>query len=159
MGSTASWLGTCSAGGGVEVGNGTTSATCAFNSLSAAKNAMVTFSLSSGPDLTGQSQSITVKKLFTTYHLAGFFKVSNIGNRNATSFKVSYYLSNDGTTLGTLLQTTTIRSLTAGASTKLAYGFFMSQSPREKYLIAVIDSGNSVLERNETNNRIVAKIP
>lgn len=134
-------------------------ANCTFNNLSAAKNATITFSLVNGPDLTGQFQSITLRRLVFSYHLAGFLRVSNIGNRNAASFKVSYYLSNDGTTLGTLLGSSTIRSLTSGAATNLAYGFFMNQSPKGKYLIAVTDSGNSIPERNETNNRVAAKVP
>ncbi len=158
-GSTASWSGTCTTAGGVEGGNGTASANCTFNNLSAAKNATITFSLVNGPDLTGQFQSITLRRLVFSYHLAGFLRVSNIGNRNAASFKVSYYLSNDGTTLGTLLGSSTIRSLTSGAATNLAYGFFMNQSPKGKYLIAVTDSGNSIPERNETNNRVAAKVP
>lgn len=158
-GSTASWSGTCSAVGGIEGGNGTASATCTFNGLNAAKNATLTFSLVNGPDLTGQFQSITLRRIFTTYHLAGYLRVSNIGNRNAAPAKVAYYLSTDGTILGTFLGTSSLRSLTAGTSTTLAYGFFMSQSPKGKYLIAVIDSANTISERNETNNRAVGKIP
>jgi hypothetical protein len=158
-GSAATWSGTCMAAGGTEGGNGTAKATCTFGNIGSAKNASVTFSLLNGPDITGQFQSVTLKRLITTYHLAGFLRVRNIGDRNAAAFKVAYYLSNDGTTLGTLLGTSTVRSLTTGASTNLAYGFFMGQSPKGKYLIAVIDSGNSVPEQNETNNRVAAKVP
>ncbi|MBF0634165.1 MAG: FG-GAP repeat protein [Nitrospinae bacterium] len=46
-GSTASWGGTCTAVGGVEAGNGTTSATCAFTSLAANKAVAATFTLNS----------------------------------------------------------------------------------------------------------------
>ncbi len=159
-GSSASWLGSCMSAGGTEGGNGTATATCTFGSLGGTEAATVTFTLFNvnGPDLNGLFQTITVRKLFTTYHLAGILKVNNIGNRSAGAFKVSYYLSNDGVALGPRLGTSTVRSLTAGASTKLAYGFFMLQSPIGKYLITVIDSDNGIPERDETNNRVTGKI-
>ncbi len=43
-GSTASWAGTCTAAGGVEGGNGSSTATCTLNNLTSAKTAAVTFS-------------------------------------------------------------------------------------------------------------------
>lgn len=156
-GSTASWT-SCA---GTVAGNGTGTATCSFASLDGGETAKATFNRIQldGPDLTGGWQSLLQRKFLGRYHLNGKLQVKNIGNRNAKSFKVNYHLSDDGLTLGKLLKTTYVSGLKAGKSTYLCFSYASSKdSLRGKYVIAVIDSANTVAETNEDNNRAAAQI-
>ena len=47
----------------------------------------------------------------------------------------------------------------AGAATNLKFGYSSKVPLAGKYIMAVIDSGNGVAERDETNNRVVKQIP
>lgn len=112
------------------------------------------------PDLTGQWHDFQVFK-FTgrTTILRAFLRLSNIGEAEATNgFKISYYLSADGQSLDTLLNSRTITlNLTAGSSREILFARYVpsSISIAGKYLIAVIDSEEKVIEKDETNNKIV----
>ncbi len=90
------------------------------------------------PDLTGAwTQIYSYNSSRTVY---GTLKVSNIGSANAASFKVAYYLSTDGKSLGpTLGSQTATAGLSAGKYLYLYPRFSSSTSLRGKYLIAVID--------------------
>ena len=159
-GSSATWSGTCTAEGGVEAGNGSATATCTFTSLDEAKTATVTFTLTTGPDLTGGWTSFSSRRISSRYHyLAGRLKVSNSGNRNAGTFRVTYYLSADGVTLGQALASSQVRLLRAGGSTYLCFTYLSRNVLSGQSVVAVIDVGNSVAERDETNNWVVKQIP
>lgn len=159
-GSSATWSGTCAAEGGVEAGNGSALATCTFNDLDEAKAATATFTSTSGPDLTGGWTNFSSRRISSRYYyLAGCLKVSNSGNRNAGAFRVTYYLSADGVTLGQALASSQIRLLRAGGSTYLCFSYLSRNVLSGQRVVAVIDVGNSVAERDETNNWVVKQIP
>ncbi|MEW5804238.1 MAG: S8 family serine peptidase [bacterium] len=77
--------------------------------------------------------------------LRGLFRVSNVGSENVGSFDVAFYLSDNGTDLGTLLRETTIwRGLRAGMSRSLPFFYLSQTSLSGKYIIAVIDGKTRV---------------
>jgi subtilase family serine protease len=108
------------------------------------------------PDLTGSWTQLTPYSGGRT--LYGTLQVNNIGNANAGSFSVGYYLSNDGKTAGQLLGSQTVSSLKAGASMYLYPRLSFSSSISGKYIIARIDYTNKVLESNEANNVVTGKV-
>jgi subtilase family serine protease len=89
----------------------------------------------------------------------GTLTISKIGNRNASSSYVGFYLSDDGTydEGDTPLKSVATGKIKAGQSKaiKLRYSFPLGQIITGKYVIAVIDKYNSVKEVDETNNIIV----
>ena len=103
------------------------------------------------PDLTGTWIQLTPyfsgKTVYTT------LKVSNTGNAKGGAFKVGYYLSNDGVTLGQFMGYQTVSSgLAAGKYVTLYPRFSSSTSFSKKYIVAKIDYDKKVVEKNETNN-------
>ena len=111
-----------------------------------------------GPDLIGKFASFSSDNI----RVSGRLQVNNIGNQNAGRFTTAFYLSNDGVNLTTLLGTQTISSLNAGQTWSLDfqyYCYYYGYRLRGKYIIAVIDSGNSILETNEINNFAKFLIP
>lgn len=108
------------------------------------------------PDLTGTWIQMTPynsgKTVYTT------LQVNNTGNLKAGRFRVGYYLSNDGTTLGPLVSAQTITGLAAGRTTYLYPRFRASTSLVNKYIIAHIDYLGAVVEKNETNNLVVKQV-
>jgi hypothetical protein len=109
------------------------------------------------PDLSGNWTRLLVSN--QSKALLGYIRVSNTGNRNASNFYVSFYISNDGQSLDTLLKKIPVYGLAAGRSKDLSLSQVSRTSLSGKYLIAVIDSGNQVAESNEANNRTVRLIP
>jgi subtilase family serine protease len=109
------------------------------------------------PDLSGSWTRLLVS--YQGRALLGYIRVSNTGNRNASNFYVSCYISNDGQGLDTFLKRIPVYWLPAGKSTDLGLAQVSRTSLSGKYIIAVIDSGNQVAESNETNNRAVRLIP
>ena len=85
--------------------------------------------------------------------------MSNEGDINAGSFVVTYYLSEDGTTASSVLKKSKVRRLAAGRSASLSFSYRSRTSLTGKYIIAVVDSGNSITETDENNNEAVARIP
>ena len=128
--------------------------------MNADKTCIATFNLLLGlPDLTGTWVTLTSSNGGKS--VSGTLALSNIGPVGAGTFKVAFYLSDDGSTLGSLLRTTTVRrGISAGATKNIS---FSTRSRRTslsgKFLIALIDSGNSVTESDKNNNRAVAVIP
>jgi hypothetical protein len=116
-----------------------------------------TFVTNNGPDLTGNWHSLTC--ISKSRICIGLTKVENTGNMNAGRFVVSYYLSNNGTDLGALIGKNTILGLKAGRAYYNPFLYYSKTSLSGKYVIAVIDSGNQVIERDENNNRAVRLIP
>ena len=109
------------------------------------------------PDLSGQWLLFNSRS--AGRKISGLFKILNSGNRNAGSFVVTYYLSPDGTTLSGVLKRYTLRSLRAGRSTSMSFSYNSATSLSNKYIVAVIDSGNAIDETNENNNTAVTRIP
>ncbi len=110
-----------------------------------------------GPDLTGGWTGFTSSRGGKS--VLGSLNLQNVGNQNVRSFKVEFYLSDDGTTLGKLLRTRTVRRLNAGASHSIRFRYSSGTSISGKFIIAVIDSTGQVSEADENNNRAAASIP
>jgi|GEM_PF-6336090 len=128
--------------------------------MNADKTCTATFNLLLGlPDLTGTWLTLTSSN--GGKFVSGTLVLSNIGPVSAGTFRVAFYLSDDGSTLGNLLKTSTIRRGIAAGTTKNIS--FSTRSKRislsGKFLIALIDSTHSVTESDKNNNRAVAVIP
>jgi hypothetical protein len=109
--------------------------------------------LKQGPDLTGSWQTLSSSR----YMLSASFTVKNIGNQMAGPFITKFYLSNDGTTLGTLITWSSFNYLGAAQSKAVSFQYYAT-GLSGKYLIAVVDANSSVAESNEQNNKISAMI-
>lgn len=112
------------------------------------------------PDLTGEWSNLKMTTfLGRATILSAFLKLKNVGEATAASgYKISYYLSGDGTSLDTLLSTRHITfSLAANASRNILFSKYVrgSLAASGKYLVAVIDLDQALEEKDETNNRIV----
>jgi len=81
----------------------------------------------------------------------------NAGAAAAGSFTVKVYLSTRSTSTrrATLIKTQNIGGL--GAFSQSAFSIRATPTTRHKYLLAVVDSSNTVAEDNETNNFVVYK--
>ncbi|MDQ1274920.1 MAG: family metalloprotease protein [Candidatus Poribacteria bacterium] len=111
-----------------------------------------------GCDLTGNWKSL--RPYFRGRRLIGTFEINNIGNENASTFNVGFYLSDDGIKLGTFLKRVTIQNgLGAGMNKTCNFGNFSLNSLSNKYIIAVIDPEDKVVEIDKANNRITRLIP
>ncbi len=124
----------------------------------------------SGPDLTGSwlgslTQNCHSGKASPICKVAGTFRISNVGNEDAPSSVIKFYLSNDETFHAgdTFLKKVKTGSLKRGAamardfnySVKLPHG----QKASGKYIIAVIDPDHNLTEGDRTNNTIPYQIP
>ena len=114
-----------------------------------------------GPDLTGSwtvpvTQTCKKTSRGQKCTIKGTFTANNIGNRDASSTYVGFYLSDDDTydEGDTQLKQSSTGKIKVGRSKsiKLSYSFPVGQTATNKYIIAVIDGGNSVAEIDETNN-------
>jgi hypothetical protein len=115
----------------------------------------------SGPDLTGQwTVPVTQTCSKTKCKIAGSLIVENTGNLNAASSAVKFYLSDDGvhySEAGFLKQTSTgALKLGAKKTKKLSASLAKGTNAAGKYVIAVIDPDQRVVEASRGNNRIVS---
>ena len=117
-----------------------------------------------GPDLTGAWTTSLAQACRTTRqgrkcNVKGTFAVSNIGNRDAASTYVYFYLSDNGNfdQTDTPLKSFSTGKLKVGKSksVKLNYNLTIGISASGKYVIAVMDPENLVAETNENNNIVV----
>ncbi|MGB9907077.1 MAG: InlB B-repeat-containing protein [Candidatus Saccharicenans sp.] len=111
-------------------------------------------------DLTGEWSSLKVSRfLGQTIILSGFLKMINDGDGELKgNYKISYYLSADGQSLDTLIETRSLSYNLAPDSTRIiTVAWYLSQNmnPVGQYLIAVLDADNEIEEKDETNNRVV----
>jgi hypothetical protein len=93
--------------------------------------------------------------------VSGTLALNNTGTLGTRGFKVAFYLSDDGITFGNLIKTSSIRrGVGAGATMNISFSFRSRRTSLSgKYIIALIDSDNSVIESDENNNRAAAGIP
>ena len=130
--------------------------------ISTGVTASATPSLSSGPDLTGTWTSLvqTCRKSGKSFKckIKGKLFVRNVGQQEAKSSFIGYYLSDNGDfeSSDTFLKKAATGKIKAGKSknTSISYSFKPGDSAAGKYIIAVIDAGNAVAEADETNNNI-----
>jgi hypothetical protein len=120
--------------------------------------------ITSGPDLTGEWQPLTVKETCKTTSkgkkckIAGTLQVRNIGNQNAPLSYVEIYLSNGG---GYLKRTSLGKLKVNGKNKilKISRSLPTDQSASGSDIIAVIDPGNTAVETDEKNNVVYESIP
>ncbi|MFZ3137531.1 MAG: CARDB domain-containing protein [Thermodesulfovibrionales bacterium] len=109
-------------------------------------------------NLTGMWTSLTQQCKGEKCKIKGALNIQNIGYQDAASF-VNFYLSDDGAyDAGDMfLKKVSIGTLKVSKSKKmnLSYSFPSGVSAYGKYIIAVIDADNSVLEENEGDNNII----
>jgi Neprosin/CARDB len=113
-----------------------------------------------GPDLTGSwaylTQSCKSSRQGQKCSVKGSFGVSNIGNKDAPSTSVTFYLSDNGNfdQTDTLLKSFSTGKLKVGKgkNINLSYNLPTRILGSGKYVIAVIDPDNLVAETNESNN-------
>lgn len=91
--------------------------------------------------------------------LKGTFTINNMGNKDASSAYVHFYLSDNGNYGGgdTPLRSFSTGKIKAGNSKamRLSFNFPSGQTATGEYIIAVIDNDNLVMEIDKTNNVIV----
>jgi hypothetical protein len=107
-----------------------------------------------GPDLTGTWDSYT----YDGKTMRSSLKVQNTGNVKAGRFKTSFYLSDDGVTLGKLLSTKSTYYLNPAQTVSLSFSYSSKTDLRRKHVIAVIDSADQIQEVSEKNNRAVSSL-
>ncbi len=151
-------------------GCNSSSGTTCYVTMNAYKTVTANFLIKAvalGPDLTGQWTSLTNKCTDTDdgirCKVRGKLKISNIGNLTAKSSKVRYFLSNDAVfdPGDTLLKKVATGKIKKGKSTTktFSYTFPHGEAVSGKYILAVIDFDNTVVEIDETNNIAYGQIP
>ena len=136
-----------------------TNSTITIN-LDSDKTVVATFNPKPLPDLCGEWVKVSTSKLFIkSISLRGNLRIRNSGDANTSgTFIISYYLSNNGSSLDTLIGTQRMSlPISAGGSRTILFikNFADKNSLAGKYLIAVIDSQNNIAEKDETNNRVI----
>ncbi|MBC7350173.1 MAG: SBBP repeat-containing protein [Candidatus Aminicenantes bacterium] len=124
------------------------------------KTVIATFNRIPRPELQGGWIRVSTSRMFVrSAVLRGNLRIMNSGDASTSGlFTVSYYLSNDGNSLDTLIGTQRV-SLTISpgwSRTLLFFKYFANKNILTgKYLVAVIDSKNNIPEKDETNNRVI----
>lgn len=120
--------------------------------------------IANGPDLFGEWQPLTVKQTCKTTSkttkckITGTLQIRNIGNQDASPSYVEIYLS-DGYDY---LKRTSLGKLKVNGKDKILkinISLPVNQTVSGKYILAVIDPDDAVVETNEKNNVIIASIP
>ena len=124
----------------------------------------VTITSTSAPDLTGQwtslSQSCKTTRSGAKCNISGRLNIQNVGSLNAPSCFVRFYLSYDNVyskgkdTFLKQVATGHIKSEENKTRT-LSYSFPLGETASGKYIIAVMDADNTVVEIDESNNYVV----
>lgn len=137
---------------GVDSSNGT----AASITMNGSRTVTANFSqqTSTGPELTGYWISLIQQCQGTKCKIKGILDIQNVGNDNAVSSFIRFYLSDDTVyDAGDMfLKQVSTGTLKAGGSKNrtLSYSFPAGISANDKYIIAVIDADNTVVESNES---------
>ncbi|MFZ3137525.1 MAG: DUF1566 domain-containing protein [Thermodesulfovibrionales bacterium] len=122
-------------------------------------NVTVSLKGGSGADITGSWTSLVQQCKGTICKISGKINIQNIGNRDALSSLVKFYLSDDGIHDGgdSFLKEIKTGTLKVGKSKSMSLSYVLPAgiSATDKYIIAVIDADNTVMEANESNNIII----
>ena len=114
-----------------------------------------------GPDLTGEWASLTqtCKRTKTGQKctLKGTLTVSNIGNRDAASAYVDFYLSEDETfdEGDTPLKRSSTGTMKTSRSKGIKFSYNLPPGQTANYIIAVIDPDETITELDKENNIVV----
>jgi len=110
------------------------------------------------PDLYGRCQEFHSTDFGASIKMK--LQIENLGKQSTSDFSVAFYLSEDGFTFGDLLDSFQLRGkLKPGHSKDVWMKYSSPISLSVKYVIALIDSDNKILELNEINNATVIRIP
>lgn len=139
-------------------------ADCADGRVAMVRDITCSATFIKGPDLTGQFTSLTRTISRGRERLLFSLAVRNSGDQSvARRFSVSFYLSADGLLDGSdiLLTTRSVRTRRiAPGMTTTVRGRINLPSPGDgKFLLAVIDPSNQVIESDESNNLVAASVP
>jgi hypothetical protein len=117
------------------------------------KTCTATFNLA--PDLTVTWLNLSKTIKWNRIILEGTLRVNNNGTAQSPSgVKISFYISDDGSTLNRQIGTTNLfTSIASGASRDLSITLYSRAPVTGKYVIAVVDPWNKVTETDEMNNR------
>lgn len=118
-----------------------------------------------GPDMCGNWSTTTTvsasasRKGGTTYSIKGALLLWNLGNQTAKSFSVEFRLADGPLTTDKyqVISASSFKNLKVGKSTKKSFTLKLPAGvkPTGKYLVAVIDPTNVVVEGNEFNNTMI----
>jgi C1A family cysteine protease len=110
------------------------------------------------PDLGGSFTSLYTANAGRT--VKGTARITNSGDAASSSFKVILSLSTNGVDKTQTVGTTTVtKILNPTQVVVISINKAYTTSVRGKYLIMDIDADGVISEKNETNNRVVQKIP
>jgi PKD repeat protein len=109
------------------------------------------------PDLNGRLKAFHLYEFGVSIGLT--IRIENTGNQKADRFKLAFYLSNDGITLGELLRERDLLGLRAGYVKDVTFKYGSPDALSGRYIIVLFDSSDQVLETDETNNKIIIRIP
>ncbi len=118
------------------------------------------------PDLDVITLATNPKSIAQTETLSVSYTIENIGQADAGSFDLDFYISSDAVFDGTDTKLGSTVNFVSGLTTgESAFNIFQAAIPEEGtipngsyYIIAVIDDVNAVEEENETNNTATAAI-
>lgn len=121
----------------------------------------------SGPDLVGQFTAVAITPSKNRKQLQFTIALRNAGTRPALSrFSVAFYISSQATFdkssaihLTDLQTKTKPMTLSPGTTTTLSHKVILRNPNGTKYLFAVVDNHNHVVEGDENNNLVTASIP
>jgi PKD repeat protein len=110
------------------------------------------------PDLVGKIKDFHAMQY--SKNVSMNLQVENLGSEDACNFKVDLYHSTDGYTLGELVDERTVNTcVKGGTSHNVGLRYFSENELSDEYIIYFIDSGNTVREINELNNKKALMIP
>ncbi|NLI81052.1 MAG: hypothetical protein GX443_05105 [Deltaproteobacteria bacterium] len=122
--------------------------------LQAVDNCSVYVKGDQGPDLMGE----WVRVAYNGSILSADFKITNSGNTSSARFIASFYLSEDGSTPRTLIKRLRIGSLAAAHSVDVSVKY-IARGISKKYLLAIVDFADAIVESKEDNNTVPVVIP
>jgi hypothetical protein len=114
------------------------------------------------PDMDGDWVKITMKKISGKYTLKGQLTINNNGAGATGKFIITFYLSEDNVYDGGDLpigESKKVSNVSPGRSKTIAFTYKSTDPLSGKYLIAVIDSADTVNETEEDNNVAIIAIP
>jgi hypothetical protein len=115
------------------------------------------------PDLTGSwislAQTCNPTSRGQKCKISGTLSIENVGTQDAPSSSVRFYVSDDGDYdegVDTFLKRVSTGKVKLGSSKrkKLSYSFTVGESATGRYIVAVIDTDDTVAEHLETNNEV-----
>jgi hypothetical protein len=139
-------------------------ADCTDGRVTMSRDLACTAIFAQGPNLTGYFTSLTRTISRGSDRLSFGLAVQNSGDQPVTSqFSVVFYLSIDGVLDGSdiplMTRSVRTRRLAPGMTTTVSSRITLPSPGDGKYLLAVIDPNNQIIEADEGDNVVVASVP